>query len=99
MQKINPKFVVTSVTFEDRRKLNFDKGQAELERRRQQLQEQMRKENEARMEKERQEQEKKEKQRWVGGECEGRCEEGGGARWETEIRASVVGIFKLGFLC
>jgi len=63
MQKINSKCVVTSVTFEDRRKLNFDKGQAELERRRQQLQEQMRKENEARMEKERQEQEKKEKQR------------------------------------
>ncbi|XP_052810180.1 intersectin-1-like isoform X1 [Mya arenaria] len=51
------------VTFEDRRKLNFDKGQAELERRRQQLQEQLRKEEEARMQKERQEQEKREKQR------------------------------------
>lgn len=48
-------------TFEDRRKENFDKGQAELERRRQMLQEQMKRENEARMEKERQEQEKREK--------------------------------------
>lgn len=51
------------MTFEDRRKQNFDKGQAELERRRQMLQEQMRKENEERMEKERKEQEKREKQR------------------------------------
>lgn len=49
------------VTFEDRRKQNFDKGQAELERRRQMLQDQMKRENEARMEKERQEQEKREK--------------------------------------
>ncbi|XP_056016290.1 intersectin-1-like isoform X4 [Ostrea edulis] len=48
-------------TFEDRRKQNFDKGQAELERRRQMLQDQMKRENEARMEKERQEQEKREK--------------------------------------
>ena len=51
------------VTFEDRRKENFDKGQAELERRRQMLQDQLRKEEEARMEKERKEQEKREKQR------------------------------------
>lgn len=50
-------------TFEDRRKENFDKGQAELERRRQMLQEQLRKEEEARLEKERKEQEKREKQR------------------------------------
>ncbi|XP_078322482.1 intersectin-1-like isoform X4 [Crassostrea virginica] len=50
-------------TFEDRRKENFDKGQAELERRRQMLQDQMKRENEARMEKERQEQEKREKMR------------------------------------
>eukprot|EP00105_Crassostrea_gigas_P039469 XP_019923617.1 PREDICTED: intersectin-1 isoform X3 [Crassostrea gigas] len=48
-------------TFEDRRKENFDKGQAELERRRQMLQDQMKRENEARMEKERKEQEKREK--------------------------------------
>lgn len=53
-----------TVTFEDRRKENFDKGQAELERRRQMLQEQMKRENEARMEKERQEQEKREKIRY-----------------------------------
>ena len=53
----------SSVTFEDKRKLNFDKGQAELERRRQQLQDQMRKENEARLEKERKEQEKRDKHR------------------------------------
>jgi hypothetical protein len=46
------------VTFEDKRKENFDKGQAELERRRQMLQEQMRQQEQARMEKERQEQEK-----------------------------------------
>ncbi|KAL4232905.1 Intersectin 1 (SH3 domain protein) [Mactra antiquata] len=52
-----------NVTFEDRRKENFDKGQAELERRRQMLQEQLRKEEEARMEKERKEHEKREKQR------------------------------------
>ncbi|XP_061176343.1 intersectin-1-like isoform X2 [Saccostrea echinata] len=52
---------VHGFTFEDRRKENFDKGQAELERRRQMLQEQMKRENEARMEKERQEQEKRER--------------------------------------
>ncbi|XP_052090009.1 intersectin-1-like isoform X1 [Mytilus californianus] len=49
------------VTFEDKRKINFDKGQAELERRRQMLQDQMRAENNARLEKERQEQEKRER--------------------------------------
>ncbi|XP_060608466.1 intersectin-1-like isoform X3 [Ruditapes philippinarum] len=54
---------ISPVTFEDRRKENFDKGQAELERRRQMLQDQLRKEEEARMEKERKEQEKREKQR------------------------------------
>ncbi|XP_062619095.1 intersectin-1-like [Saccostrea cucullata] len=54
---------VHGFTFEDRRKENFDKGQAELERRRQMLQEQMKRENEARMEKERQEQEKRERVR------------------------------------
>lgn len=53
------------VTFEDKRKLNFDKGQAELERRRQMLQDQMRAENNARLEKERQEQEKRERIRFV----------------------------------
>ncbi|KAJ8314820.1 hypothetical protein KUTeg_006970 [Tegillarca granosa] len=44
-----------------RRKANFDKGQAELDRRRQLLQEQLQQENQARMEKERQEQEKRER--------------------------------------
>ena len=52
-----------SVTFEDKRKENFDKGQAELERRRQMLQEQMRQEEAARQEKERKEQELRERQR------------------------------------
>ncbi|KAK3098160.1 hypothetical protein FSP39_016770 [Pinctada imbricata] len=50
-------------TFEDKRKENFDKGQAELERRRQALADQMKRENEARLEKERQEQEKRERYR------------------------------------
>ena len=52
-----------SVTFEDKRKQNFDKGQAELERRRQMLQEQMRREEAARQEKERKEQELRDRQR------------------------------------
>lgn len=52
------------MTFEDKRKENFDKGQAELERRRQMLQEQMRAEERARLEKERQEQEKRERIRY-----------------------------------
>ena len=51
------------VTFEDKRKQNFDKGQAELEKRRQMLQDQMRREEEARQEKERKEHEKRERQR------------------------------------
>ena len=54
---------IQPVTFEDKRKENFDKGQAELERRRQMLQEQMRQQEQARMEKERQEQEKRERVR------------------------------------
>ncbi|XP_041351400.1 intersectin-1-like isoform X2 [Gigantopelta aegis] len=49
------------VTFEDKRKMNFDKGQAELERRRAMLQEQLKREEEARLEKERREQEKRER--------------------------------------
>ncbi|OWF43900.1 intersectin-1-like isoform X1 [Mizuhopecten yessoensis] len=52
---------MSQVTFEDRRKENFAKGQAELDRRRQALQDQMRREQEARMQKERQEQEKRER--------------------------------------
>ncbi|XP_060069660.1 intersectin-1-like [Ylistrum balloti] len=56
-----PEEDMSQVTFEDRRKENFAKGQAELDRRRQALQDQMRREQEARMQKERQEQEKKER--------------------------------------
>ncbi|XP_035825622.1 intersectin-1 [Aplysia californica] len=51
------------VTFEDKRKENFDKGQAELERRRALLREQQKKEENERLEKERQEAEKRERQR------------------------------------
>ncbi|CAI9736024.1 intersectin-1 isoform X2 [Octopus vulgaris] len=51
------------VTFEDRRKENFEKGQAELERRRAILQEQLKREEELRLEKERKEHEKREQQR------------------------------------
>ncbi|XP_013413935.1 intersectin-1 [Lingula anatina] len=51
------------VTFEDKRKENFDKGQAELEKRRAFLRDQQEKEKEARLAKEREEQEKRERQR------------------------------------
>jgi hypothetical protein len=53
-------FVVT-VTFEDKRKENFEKGQAELERRRKALLEIQRKEQEERERKEKEEQEKRER--------------------------------------
>lgn len=53
------------VTFEDKRKENFDKGQAELERRRALLQEQLKQEENARLEKERREAEKRERIRFV----------------------------------
>ena len=56
-------FLYFSVSLEDKRKENFDKGQAELERRRALLREQQEKENNARLEKERQEQEKLQRQR------------------------------------
>lgn len=52
-------------TFEDKRKENFDKGQAELERRRKALLEVQRKEQEERERKEREETEKREKIRCV----------------------------------
>ena len=54
-----------NMTFEDRRKENFEKGQAELERRRAMLREQQQKENEARLAAERAEQEKRERIRSV----------------------------------
>uniref|UniRef100_A0A1B6C8A9 Intersectin-1 n=1 Tax=Clastoptera arizonana TaxID=38151 RepID=A0A1B6C8A9_9HEMI len=52
---------LSSVSFEDKRKENFEKGQAELERRRKALLEIQRKEQEERERKEREEQEKREK--------------------------------------
>ena len=51
------------VTFEDKRKENFDKGQAELDRRRQLLLEQQKKLEEERLAKERAEAEKRERKR------------------------------------
>uniref|UniRef100_A0A1B6KVP3 Intersectin-1-like n=1 Tax=Graphocephala atropunctata TaxID=36148 RepID=A0A1B6KVP3_9HEMI len=54
---------MSGVTFEDKRKENFEKGQAELERRRKALLEIQRKEQEERERKEREEQEKREKVR------------------------------------
>lgn len=50
-----------TVTFEDKRKENFDKGQAELEKRRAQLRELQHQEEEARLAAERAEHEKKER--------------------------------------
>lgn len=52
-------------TFEDKRKENFDKGQAELERRRRMLQEQQQREMEERQRKEREEMERLERMRLV----------------------------------
>ncbi|XP_046999743.1 intersectin-1 [Schistocerca americana] len=52
---------ISTVTFEDKRKENFEKGQAELERRRKALLEIQRKEQEERERKEKEEQEKREK--------------------------------------
>ena len=54
-----------AATFEDKRKENFDKGQAELERRRALLREQMKAEENTRLEKERREAEKRERIRLV----------------------------------
>ena len=50
-----------AVTFEDKRKENFHKGQAELEKRRAQLRELQQQEEEARLAAERAEHEKKER--------------------------------------
>ncbi|XP_064618193.1 intersectin-1-like isoform X1 [Liolophura sinensis] len=58
-----PEPEISPATFEDKRKENFAKGQAELDRRRRELQDQLRREEEARLEKERQEAEKRERQR------------------------------------
>ncbi|XP_063218277.1 intersectin-1 isoform X2 [Bacillus rossius redtenbacheri] len=53
--------LLSNVTFEDKRKENFEKGQAELERRRKALLEIQRKEQEERERKEKEEQEKRER--------------------------------------
>ena len=50
-------------TFEDKRRENFNKGQAELERRRQSIIEQQKKEEEERKKKEKEEAEEKERQK------------------------------------
>lgn len=55
--------VIAAVTFEDRRKENFDKGQAELDRRRQLLREQQQKVEEERLAKERADAERREQKR------------------------------------
>lgn len=60
------KSVFFQTSFEDKRKENFEKGQAELERRRKALLEIQRKEQEERERKEREEAEKQEKIRQVG---------------------------------
>lgn len=60
------KTVSLQTSFEDKRKENFEKGQAELERRRKALLEIQRKEQEERERKEREEAEKQEKIRQVG---------------------------------
>jgi hypothetical protein len=51
-------------TFEDKRKMNYDKGQAELERRRKVLEDMATREREERQRKEREEFERHEKQRY-----------------------------------
>lgn len=55
--------LISQNSFEDKRKENFEKGQAELERRRKQLLDQQRKEAEERERKEREELERREKAR------------------------------------
>lgn len=59
------KIIFLQTSFEDKRKENFEKGQAELERRRKALLEIQRKEQEERERKEREEAEKQEKIRQV----------------------------------
>lgn len=59
--ELNNKSIFCSASFEDKRKENYDKGQAELERRRKQLADIQKKEQEERERKEREEAEKREK--------------------------------------
>ena len=62
---LNKEYISVTVTFEDKRKENFDKGAAELEKRRQALKEMQEKEEAERLAHEKAEQEKREKQRFV----------------------------------
>uniref|UniRef100_A0AAR5QBU5 Intersectin-1 n=1 Tax=Dendroctonus ponderosae TaxID=77166 RepID=A0AAR5QBU5_DENPD len=59
----DPASTLLQTSFEDKRKENYEKGQAELERRRKALMDQQRKEAEERERKEREEQDRKEKAR------------------------------------
>ncbi|XP_045464724.1 intersectin-1 isoform X2 [Harmonia axyridis] len=61
--ELDPASTLLQTSFEDKRKENFEKGQAELERRRKQLLDQQRKEAEERERKEREEIERREKAR------------------------------------
>jgi hypothetical protein len=56
-------FQLAALTFEDKRRENYEKGQAELERRRAMLEEQKKKEVEDRLAFEKREQEKRERAR------------------------------------
>ena len=58
-------YTSVTVTFEDKRKENFDKGAAELEKRRQALKEMQEKEQAERLAHEKAEQEKREKHRFT----------------------------------
>lgn len=60
---MDPLAGIGQTTFEDKRKENYEKGQAELERRRKALEEIQKREREERERKEREEFEKREKQR------------------------------------
>jgi len=62
--KLNYFYLLGGTTFEDKRKENFDKGQAELDRRRKLLQDMQDRERQERERKEREEFERREKQRY-----------------------------------
>ena len=59
----DPSSPASNATFEDKRKDNFQKGQAELERRRQSLVDQQKREDEEKKKKENEEAEAREKQK------------------------------------
>ena len=59
----DPSSPASNATFEDKRKENFNKGQAELERRRQSLVDQQKRDEEEKKKKEKEEAEAREKQK------------------------------------